>query len=152
MTCLNTAIVAMVKTVVGEPDYSITLTLRPTHGHRRHTSKQIDAEQAFSCFLHFLNTRCFGHGHRRKGHELGVFAALEGLGHDQQPHWHVAVRLPSLLSHERFLTAFDVARKRTRRLGYAFDIQPFYEGRWIEYCLKTGKDSFCPQFLRAGTS
>jgi len=98
-----------------------------------------------------LNTRCFGHCHRRKGLELGVFAALEGLGPNGQPHWHAAFRLPSFLSHERFLTAFELARKRTRRLGCEFDLQPFYEGRWIEYCLKTGLDSFEPEFLRAGT-
>lgn len=151
MTRLNSAIVAMVKEVVGEPDYAITLTLKPVHGSRRSTTKRMDAEQAFDWFLHLMNTRCFGHGYRRKGNELGVFAALEGLGCDQQPHFHVAVRLPRQLSHERFLSAFGIARLKTRRLGNAFDIQPFYEGGWIEYCLKTGDSSFCPQFLRAGT-
>lgn len=151
MTRLNAAIVAMVKEVIGEPDYAITLTLKPVHVSRGCITKRMDAEQAFDWFLHVMNTRCFGHGYRRKGHELGVFAALEGLGHYQHPHWHVAIRLPSLLSHERFLTAFAMARSKTRRFGKAFDIQPFYEGGWIEYCHKTGSNSFCPQFLRAGT-
>jgi hypothetical protein len=151
MTRLNSATVELVKREIGKPDYAITLTLKPIHGSRRSTTKRMDAEQAFSWFLHLMNTRCFGRGYRRKSHELGVFAALEGLEQHQQPHWHVAVRLPSLLSHERFLTAFAMARLKTRRFGRAFDIQPFYEGGWIEYCLKTGITSFCPQFLRAGT-
>lgn len=151
MRRLNSAIFAFVKEVIGEPDYAITLTLKPINGSRRSTTKQIDAEQAFDWFLHVMNTRCFGHGYRRKGRELGVFAALEGLGHGQQPHWHVAVRLPKQLSHERFKTAFAKARLSTRRFGRAFDIQPFYEGGWIEYCLKTGGSSFYPQFLRPGT-
>ena len=151
MMSLDFALVTMVKEIIGKPDYSMTLTLKPIQGSRRPTTKRVDAEQAFAWFLHFLNTRCFGHGHRRKGLELGVFAALEGLGHDEQPHWHCAFRLPSFLRHERFLSAFEKARKRTRRVGYEFDIQPFYEGRWIEYSLKTGSENFCPQFLRAGT-
>ena len=151
MMRIDSALLAMVKEVIVEPDYSVTLTMRPINGSRRRTTKQIDAEQAFSWFLHVMNERCFGHGYRRKGHELGVFAALEGLGHDQQPHWHAAFRLPSFLSHKRFLVAFDKARKKTRRFGNAHDIQPFYEGVWIEYCLKLGPESFCPQFLRAGT-
>lgn len=151
MRRLNSAIFAFVKEVIGEPDYAITLTLKPIDGSRRDTTKQIDAEKAFDWFLHLMNTRCFGRGYRKKGYELGVFAALEGMGQHQQPHWHVAVRLPSLLSHERFLTAFELARSKTRRFGRAFDIQPFYEGGWIEYCHKTGVNSFCPQFLRAGT-
>lgn len=148
---IDHALVAMVKRVIGQPDYAVTLTMRPISGPRRQTTKRIDAKSAFSWFLHFLNTRCFGHGHRRKGLELGVFAALEGLGPNEQPHWHAAFRIPSFLSHECFLSAFELARKRTRRLGYEFDLQPFYEGRWIEYCLKTGLDGFEPEFLRAGT-
>jgi hypothetical protein len=151
MIRLDSAIVAMVKEIIGKPHYSITLTLRPVHGARRLATKQVDAEQAFAWFLHFLNTRCFGHGHRRNGYELGVFAALEGLGKQEQPHWHTAFRLPTFLSHARFLNAFELARKRTRRLGYEFDLQPFYEGCWINYSLKTGPDSFYPKFLRAGT-
>jgi len=151
MTRIDSALVSMVKEVIGKPDYSITLTLKPIHEPRRCTTKKIDAEQAFSWFLHVLNNRCFGHGYRRKGYELGVFAALEGLGQNQQPHWHVAIRLPRQLGHERFLKVFDKARKKPRRLGYEYDIQPYYEEGWIEYCLKTGQDSFYPNFLRAGT-
>ena len=151
MNRLDLAIVSMAKEVIGKPHYSITLTLKPVHGARRLATKQVDAEQAFAWFLHFLNTRCFGHGYRRKGIELGVFSTLEGLGHAEQPHWHVAFRLPGFLKHERFLSAFDMARKRTRRFGHVSNIQPFYDGRWFEYCLKTGSDSFYPQFLRAGT-
>lgn len=151
MKKVNLALVAMVKKVMGQPDYAITLTMRPVSGPRRQTTKRVDAERAFSWFLHFLNTRCFGHGHRRNGYELGVFAALEGLGTQEQPHWHAAFRLPSFLSHARFLSAFESARKRTRRFGYEFDLQPFYEGCWIDYSLKTGPDCFCPHFLRAGT-
>jgi hypothetical protein len=151
MKKIDHALVAMVKGVIGQPDYAITLTMRPVRGPRLQSTKRIDAERAFAWFLHFLNTRCFGHGHQRKGIELGVFAALEGLGHNEQPHWHCAFRIPSFLKHERFLNAFETARKRTRRFGYEFDIQPFYEGEWIEYSLKTGSESFCPLFLRAGT-
>ena len=151
MKKIDVALVAMVKKVIDQPDYAITLTMKPITGPRRQTTKRIDAEQAFSWFLHFLNTRCFGHGHRRKGLELGVFATLEGLGLNEQPHWHVAIRLPSFLNHARFLFAFEKALHRTRRLGYEFDIQPYYDWNWIEYCLKTGMDSFQPQFLRAGT-
>jgi hypothetical protein len=151
MKKIDLALMAMVKKVMGQPDYAITLTMKPVSGPRLQTTKQLDAERAFSWFLHFLNTRCFGHGHRRKGYELGVFAALEGLGPQEQPHWHTAFRLPSFLSHQRFLSAFESARKRTRRLGYESDLQAFYDDYWIEYCLKTGPDSFCPQFLRAGT-
>jgi hypothetical protein len=141
----------MVKEIVGKPDYSVTLTMKPVHESRRCTTKKIDAEQAFAWFLHFLNTRCFGHGHRRKGLELGVFATLEGLGHFEQAHWHSAFRLPSSLRHDRFLAVFEKAQKKTRRFGYEYDIQPFYEGCWVEYCLKSGSESICPQFLRAGT-
>ena len=151
MTPLTSATVAMVKEVIGRPDYSITLTLKPAYRSRRDTTKQSDAYQALSWFLHVLNNRCFGHGCRRRGNELGVFAVLEGIGPYEQPHWHIAVRLPKALNHERFMSAFDKARRKTRRFGDQYDIQPFYERGWFEYCLKQGVESFCPEFLRAGT-
>lgn len=150
MKVIDHELVAWVKETIGPPTYAITLTMRPISGTRLQMTKRMDAERALSWFLHLLNTRCFGHGHRRKNIELGVFAALEGLGHNEQPHWHLAFRLPGFLTHKRFIAAFDLARKRTRRLGYEYDLQPFHDG-WIEYCLKTGVESFQPQFLRAGT-
>lgn len=136
---------------IGRFDFAATLTMKPIYGSRRGSTKRADAEQAFSWFLHVLNTRTFGHAHRRNGLELGVFAALEGLGHYEQPHWHVAFRLPSFLSRARFLSAFEKAVQRTRRFGYEIDFQSYYEGGWLEYSLKTGPDSFQPDFFRAGT-
>lgn len=147
---LNQCLTEFISDKVAFFDFAATLTMKPINAARRESTKKIDAEQALSWFLHLLNTRCFGHSHRRKNIELGVFAALEGLGHNEQPHWHLAFRLPRFLTHKRFLVAFEIARKRTRRLGYAYDLQPFYDG-WIEYSLKTGAANFQPQFLRAGT-
>ena len=150
MTPLMRSLIEYVKQEIGDPHFAITLTLMPIQGARRQLTKRLDAEHALSWFLHLLNTRCFGHGHRRKKFELGFFAALEGLNQYDEVHWHITVRLPHFLSRDRFLTVFEIARKRTRRLGYVSDLQPYY-GDWIEYSLKSGPDSFCPQFLRAGT-
>jgi len=54
---------------IGTPDFSVTLTFWPISGKRRRLTKVVDAAQAMQCFLHFLNSKCFGHGHRRKGYE-----------------------------------------------------------------------------------
>jgi hypothetical protein len=146
----NTSI-EFIRSITGTPDYSFTLTIKPVSGPRRCFTKINDAEQAMNWFLHVLNTKCFGHGHRRKKLELGVYATLEGLGVAQQPHWHGAFRLPRKFPHEKFLSAFVKAKARTKRFGGQCRLEPYYEGRWYEYTVKTGVDSIAPQFLRRGT-
>ena len=147
---LKKAYIEFISSVVGEPDYSFTLTLKPVEGPRRTSTKINDAEQAMDWFLHVLNTKCFGHGYRRKGIELGVFAALEGLKIGQQPHWHGAFRLPNNFPRDKFLLAFEYAKSRTKRIGWKDHLEPYYEGAWHKYITKTGVSSIAPQFLRRG--
>ena len=147
---LKKAFIDFICNVVGKPDYSFTLTLNPVNGPRRTSTKINDAEQAMDWFLHVLNTKCFGHGYRRNGIELGVFAALEGLKIGQQPHWHGAFRLPNDFSRDKFLLAFEYAKSRTKRFGWQEHLEPYYEGTWHKYITKTGVSSIAPQFLRRG--
>lgn len=148
---LRKAWVDFIEQVIGTPHYSFTLTLKPVSWSTSCASKTSDAQKALSWFLNVLNTRCFGHGYQRGGIELGFYAALEGLGEWQQPHWHGAIRLPMSLSHEKFLNAFELARLKTRRLGRKFDLTPFYNQSWLNYTIKNGVDSAHPEFLRPGT-
>ena len=148
---LREAWVDFIGQVIGTPHYSFTLTLKPVSWSSSRASKTSDAKQAVSLFLNALNTRCFGHGYHRKGIELGFYAALEGLGAWEQPHWHGAIRLPMRLSHEKFLAAFELARLKTRRFGRQFDLTPFYDQSWFSYTIKNGVDSAHPAFLRRGT-
>lgn len=143
--------VKFLRHLIGEPTYSFTLTMRPINGARRTSTKVNDAVSALSWFVNVLNSRCFGHGYRRQGIELGFFAALEGLGPYEQPHWHGVIRLPAKLANTKFLQAFEHARRKTKRLGSQFDLQPYYEKRWLEYTIKTGVDSVHPEFIRVGT-
>ena len=143
--------VQFLRHVIGEPTYSFTLTMRPVNGTRRTSTKINDAVSALSWFVNVLNSRCFGHGYRRQCIELGFFAALEGLGPYEQPHWHGVIRLPAQLANAKFLKAFEQARRKTKRLGSQFDLQPYYEKSWLEYTIKTGVDSVHPEFIRVGT-
>jgi hypothetical protein len=142
--------IQFLRDVIGEPTYSFTLTMRPVSGTRRTSTKINDAVSALSWFVNVLNTRCFGHGYRRQGIELGFFAALEGLGQYEQPHWHGVIRLPAKLTDAKFLKAFEQARRKTKRLGSQFDLQPYYEKKWLEYTIKTGVESVHPEFIRVG--
>lgn len=148
---LEEAYIEFIRSVIGKPDYSFTLTLKPVVGSRRRSTKIIDAEQAMDWFLHVLNTKCFGHGHRRRGLELGTFATLEGLEFDEQPHWHGAFRLPKNFPCETFLHAYEYAKYRTKRFGSQNHLEPYYEGNWLHYITKTGVRNIAPQFLRRGT-
>jgi hypothetical protein len=138
--------------VIGEPHYSFTVTLRPLKGPRSSDTKVKDAKKAMSWFLNVLNTKCFGHGYRRKNIELGFFATLEGLGDYEQLHWHGAIRLPRRLTTEKFFRAFEAARQKTKRFGRQFELVPYYGKDWFEYTIKTGADSVHPEFLRPGTA
>lgn len=149
---LRKAWVDFIGQVIGTPHYSFTLTLKPVSWSTSCASKASDAQRALSWFLNVLNTRCFGHGYHRRGMELGFYASLEGLGEWQQPHWHGAIRLPMCLSHEKFLSAFELARLKTRRFGRKFVLTPFYNQSWFTYTIKNGVDSAHPQFLRPGIS
>lgn len=148
---LEAEYIEFIRSVIGSPDYSFTLTLKPVLGPRRLSTKINDAEQAMDWFLHVLNTKCFGRGFRRKKIELGIFASIEGLGIDQQPHWHGAIRLPKALSHEKFLQAFEHSKNRTKRFGYQWHLEPHYEHKWLHYITKSGVESASPRFLRQGT-
>jgi len=143
--------IEFVRSVVGNPDYSFTLTLKPTLGPRRQFTKINDAEQAMDWFLHVLNTKCFGHGHRRKSIEIGIFATIEGLGISEQPHWHGVIRLPKFLSPEKFEQAFRYSINRTKRFGFQSHLENYCEGKWLQYITKTGIQSVSPRFLRQGT-
>ena len=147
---LEAAYIEFIRSVVGNPDYSFTLTLKPVAGSRRQSTKINDAEQAMDWFLHLLNTKCFGHGYRRKQFELGMFATLEGLEIGQQPHWHGAFRLPKDFPHKTFLHAYEYAKSRTKRFGSQKHLEPYFEGNWYHYTTKTGVTSITPQFLRRG--
>ena len=68
---LQAAYIKFIRSVIGNPDYSFTLTLKPVSGSIRKLTKINDAEQAMDWFLHLLNTKCFGHGYRRKEFERG---------------------------------------------------------------------------------
>ncbi|MEY4725748.1 MAG: hypothetical protein RLZ36_375 [Pseudomonadota bacterium] len=148
---LRKALIEFVRSVVGEPDYSFTLTLKPVLGARRRLTKIADAEQAMDWFLHVLNTRCFGHGYRRNNLEVGIFATLEGVDYVGQPHWHGVIRIPSSVSAEKFFQAFDHAQNRTKRFGQQWCLEPYFEANWFDYITKSGMDSFQPKFLRRGT-
>lgn len=148
---LKKAFVEFVCSVIGRPDYSFTLTLKPVVGTRRLSTKISDAEQAMDWFLHLLNTKCFGHRYRRNKIELGIFATIEGLGIDEKPHWHGAIRLPQGLSIEKFLKAFEHSKNRTKRFGRKWHLEPYYELNWLHYITKTGLESASPRFLRQGT-
>ena len=148
---LKKAFIEFVRSVIGIPDYSFTLTLKPVEGPRLKLTKINDAEQAMDWFLHVLNTKCFGHGYRRKGIELGIFATIEGLGLGEQPHLHGVMRLPKALSVERFIRAFEHSKNRTKRFGYQWHLEPYYEHNWFQYITKTGVQSASPLFLRQGT-
>lgn len=139
-----------VRSVIGSPDYSFTLTLKPVVGPRRMATKINDAEQAMDWFLHVLNTKCFGHGYRRKKYELGVFATIEGLGLGEQPHLHGVIRLPNALPTDKFLQAFEYSKIRTKRFGYQSHLEPYYEFNWLQYITKNGLQSRSPRFLRQG--
>jgi hypothetical protein len=140
-------LIKFIKEQIGTPDYSATLTFWPIAEKRRCMTKVIDAVNAMKCFLYFLNYKCFGHASRRRGYEIGVFAALEGVENGEEQHWHCALCLPNWLSHEKFAIAFNYAIRKTKRLGIQKDLQRYSEG-WFEYSLKTGLDSFDPEFLR----
>lgn len=148
---LEAAYIAFIKSVIGNPNFSFTLTLKPVMGNRRRSTKINDAEQAMDWFLHLLNTKCFGHGHRRKKFELGFFATIEGLELGQQPHWHGAIRLPKALPLDKFLHAFAYSKNRTKRFGCQCHLEPYYEHKWFRYITKTGMQSISPRFLRKGT-
>lgn len=148
---IRTALIEFVRSVVGEPDYSFTLTLKPVHGARRRLTKILDAEQAMDWFLHLLNTKCFGHGYRRKNFEVGIFATLEGINGVGQPHWHGVIRVPSSITAEKFFQAFDHAQNRTKRFGQQWRLEPYFEVNWLGYITKSGMDSVQPKFLRRGT-
>lgn len=149
---LRKTLIEFVRSVVGEPDYSFTLTLKPVHGARRRLTKIVDAEQAMDWFLHVLNTKCFGHGYRRKNFEVGIFATLEGIDGVGQPHWHGVIRVPSSVSAEKFFQAFDHAQNRTKRFGQQWCLEPYFEANWFEYITKLGMDSVQPKFLRRGAA
>jgi hypothetical protein len=150
-TRLQATLIEFVRSVIGNPDYSFTLTLKPVAGPRRITTKISDAEQAMDWFLHVLNTKCFGHGYRRKSIELGIFATIEGLGIGEQPHLHGVIRLPNALPAEKFLKAFEYSKNRTKRFGYRSHLEPYYEHSWLQYITKAGLQSGSPRFLRQGT-
>ena len=137
--------------VMGEPTYCFTVTFKPVVGHQRRSTKTVAAAAALRWFFHCLNTKCFGKGYRRKKYELGLYATLEGLDINEALHCHGAIRLPKKLSHRKFLNAFGQARRSTCQLGRKFDLKPYRDTGWIKYTLKTGPDSFQPEFLRRGT-
>jgi hypothetical protein len=148
---LQATFIEFIRSVIGDPDYSFTHTLKPVAGPRRTTTKISDAEQAMDWFLHVLNTKCFGHGYRRKCIQLGVFVTIEGLGLGEQTHLHGVIRLPKSLPIERFLKAFEYSKTRTKRFGYQSHLEPYYEKKWLQYITKTGTHSISPRFLRQGT-
>lgn len=148
---LRRAWIDFIKRELGEPHYAFSLTLRPVAGPRRRSTKIADAERALEWFLHVLNTRCFGGGFKRKGLEIGVAPALEGLGVGDQPHWHGVIRLPGLLPREKFEAKFDEAVLRTKRFGHQCRLKPYFGAKWLEYMLKTGVDSISPHLLRRGS-
>lgn len=148
---LEVVYVDFIRSVIGNPDYSFTLTLKPVAGPRRLSTKITDAEQALDWFLHVLNTKCFGHGFRRKKIEIGIVATIEGLGIGEQPHCHGAIRLPKALTHNKFLRAFEQSKNRTKRFGYQWHLAPYFEHNWLQYITKTGVQSVSPRFMRQGT-
>lgn len=109
------------------------------------------ATAALRWFFHCLNAKCFGKGYRRKKYELGLYLTFEGLDSNETLHSHGAIRLPKALSHEKFHDALVHARRNTSQLGREFVLKPYRDAGWIEYTLKTGSDSFQPEFLRPGT-
>jgi len=137
--------------VMGQPNYCFTLTFKGVAGHRRHSTKIMAATGTLRWFLHCLNTNCFGKGYRRGNHELGMFATFEGLETSEPLHCHGAIRLPEKLSHQKFVAAFESALRSTNQFGREYDLKQYRDKGWIAYTLKTGPDSFQPEFLRPGT-
>lgn len=148
---IQKTLVDYISKVMGEPTYCFTITFKPVAGHQRRSTKTMAAITALRWFLHRLNTKCFGKGYRSGKYELGLYATFEGLDVNEALHCHGAIRLPKKLSHEKFLNAFADARRATRLLGRKFKLEAYRDTGWIEYTLKTGPDSFQPEFLRRGT-
>lgn len=141
-----------IPSVMGNPDFAFTITMKPTARRMSKESKITDATSAFDRFLYFLNCRCFNHQFKKHGRQLGIVAALEGLRDYGEPHWHGAIRLPDGLDREVFTRAFKVTIKKTRRFGSEWRLEPYYSDYWINYFTKTGADSIAPEFLRHGSN
>ncbi|NDE05693.1 MAG: hypothetical protein EB003_13825 [Flavobacteriia bacterium] len=125
-----------------------TLTSRSSSGLAKAESKFSAANKATRKFLHRLDSRCFGHGHRRKGFVVGCIATAEGLGPDENWHVHLTLRAPPGMNFWEFYDLIIKTAAKVPGFGHQVDVDEYTGPEWISYCFKTGSDSWLIECTR----
>jgi hypothetical protein len=131
-----------------KPTHKVTLTSVSSSGLGKAESKRSAANSSMKKFLHYLNNFCWGHGHRRKGFEVGCIATVEGLSPWENWHVHLALVAPKHLNYFEFYDFIAKSAFRVRHFGRQIVVDPFDEEEWIDYCFKTGSDCLLQECIR----
>lgn len=124
------------------PTHKVTLTSVKSSGLVKPQSKISAANNATIKFLHRLNTFCWKHTYRRKGFQVACIATVEGLGPWENWHVHLTMRAPESMSFCEFYDLVTKAAQKVPAFGRQLCIEPYDGSDWIEYCFKTGSDSW----------
>jgi hypothetical protein len=118
----------------------LTLTSKSSSGLGKAQSKFSAANIATKKFLHHLDTVCWKHSHRRKGHRVACIATVEGLSSWENWHVHLTLCAPDHMNYWEFHDYVLKAAKKVKAFGKQIRIDPYDDPEWIEYCFKTGSD------------
>ena len=130
------------------PTHKVTLTSVNSSGLSKSDGKFSAAQIATRRFLHMLDNRCWGHGRRRKGYVVGCIASVEGLGSWENWHVHLTLTSPAHLNYWRFYEDVLKSAAKVSAFGKEVDIKPYSGPEWVDYCFKTGSDSWLVECTR----
>lgn len=128
-----------------EPTHALTLTFKKTKRQLTLAQDRLRIEKTIGLFLSLLNTKCFGHGARRKGYKVGSIVVLEGLKQWDNIHAHIALTTPPRLTSDQFNEHLFSAILRCHQIDRQIDLQACQRDGWYRYIGKDGIEGLVPQ-------
>ena len=125
---------------LGPFHYSVTVNLKKRNAKFNVYSNYEQWEKSAQWFISALNKRVLKRAYRYGHQKLNSISAIEIGDLNKRPHIHMALGLPSPISHDRYMKAINEVHKRMDWSYGDIHIMPYQDGGWIEYLMKEGFD------------
>jgi hypothetical protein len=126
--CLNTEV-------------ALTVTFRDFVEKLEGQNRRLACEKALVHLVNRLNRAAFGHGVRRRGQRLTVFAVIEGEASGKRLHAHLAVARPPKSDLDSWIKRVVVEARRCHQIHREVEAKHMSSAGWSEYLTKEGPEA-----------
>jgi hypothetical protein len=128
----------------GRSTHALTLTFKRYNSSLAQFLSREVAEHTVRWLISRINRMCFGNRAKRAGFSIGVVTAIHNGSSTLHIHAHLTISSPPWMQYEEFTKLLEEAISRSHWINFQYDIKPYRDKFWLQYCLNEGPEAFAP--------